>query len=84
MRWAEVALFLVPFALFAIWRIAAVVARPALVWGAVAVVLALAAGTVLLGLSRKVDPNAAYVPARIEGGKIVPGHGVPRDGTAAK
>ncbi len=84
MRWAEVALFLVPFALYAVWRIAAVVARPGLVWGAVAVVAVLAAVTVLFGLSREVAPNAAYVPAHIVDGKIVPGHGAPRDGTAAR
>jgi len=74
MRWAEVALFLVPFALYAAWRVSAVVARPSLVWGALAVAIALGAWTVWFGLSRGVPPNEAYVPARIEGGRIVPGH----------
>ena len=78
MRWAELALFLVPFALFAIWRLSAAVARPALAWAAVAAVLALAAGVVLFGLSRSVPPGETYVPARIVDGKIVPGKGVPK------
>src|SRR5579859_5144781 len=70
MRWAELALFLVPFALYAAWRLAAVLARPALVWAALAAALALAGGTVWLGLSWRADPTLAYVPARIEDGKI--------------
>ena len=74
MRWAEVALFLVPFALYAAWRVSAVVARPSLVWGALAIALGLAGWTVWFGRSRGVPPDAAYVPARIEGGRIVPGH----------
>lgn len=78
MRWAELALFLVPFVLFAAWRLSAALARPALVWGAVAVVLALVAGTVFYGLSRRVPPTDTYVPARIVDGKIVPGQGVPK------
>jgi Family of unknown function (DUF6111) len=68
----------VPFALVAVWRLSATLARPALVWAAVAAVLVLAAGTVLFGLSRRVPPTETYVPARIVDGKIVPGTGVPK------
>jgi hypothetical protein len=78
MRWAELALFLVPFALYAAWRLSAVVARPWLVWAVLALALLLAAGTVWYGLSRSVPPTDAYVPARIVGGKIVPAQGVPK------
>jgi hypothetical protein len=84
MRWAELALFLVPFALYAAWRLAAAVARPALVWAALAIALVLAAGTVVFGLTWQLGPREAYVPARIEDGRIIPGHGVPRGGTAAQ
>jgi hypothetical protein len=84
MRWAELGLFLVPFALFALWRFAAVIARPALVWGAVALVLLFAAGTVYLAFSHREAPGDVYVPAHIADGKIVPGHGVPRGSTAAR
>ncbi len=78
MRWVEVALFLAPFALFAAWRLSARLARPSLLWGMIAVVLVLAVGTVLFGLSRRLPPSDAYVPARIVDGKIVPGRGVPK------
>jgi len=79
MRWAELALFLVPFALYAAWRVAAATVRMALVWGAVAAALALfAAGVIWLDIARRGGPHEAYVPARIEDGRIVPGHAVPR------
>lgn len=84
MRWVEVALFLAPLALYAVWRFAAIVARPALVWGAVAIVLMLAAGTVFFALSRRAPAGDVYVPARIEDGRIIAGHGVPRGSTAAR
>ena len=79
MRWAEVALFLVPFALFVAWRVAARLARPEIVWAAVAIVLVLGAGTVWLGLSHRLARRETYVPARVENGRIVPGHGASGD-----
>ena len=82
MRWAEVALFLAPFALFAVWRLSARMARPSLVWGALAAVLLLAVVTVVFGLSRRLPPGDAYVPARIGDGHIVPGQGAPGLGVA--
>jgi hypothetical protein len=78
MRWAELALFFVPFALFAAWRLSVRLARPSLVWGALAAALVLGVGTVWFGVSRRLPPTDAYVPARIEGGRIVPGGGVPK------
>jgi hypothetical protein len=75
MRWAELALFLVPFALYAAWRLAAAAARTALVFGAIAAALAVfAAGMIWLDVSRRLAPSQAYVPARIVDGQIVPGH----------
>ena len=79
MRWAELALFLSPFALYAAWRIAAARAQPAVLWAAVGAVALLAAGTIWFGLSRRLERGETYVPARIEDGRIVPGHGVPGD-----
>jgi hypothetical protein len=78
MRSAEITLFLIPFALFAAWRISVAYARPSVVWASVAASLLLAVGLALYGVSRRVPPTDAYVPARIEAGKIVPGQGVPR------
>ena len=77
MRWAELGLFVSPFVLYAAWRLAAARAQPALVWGVVGAIAVLAAGTVWVGLTRRLDRGEAYVPARIEGGRIVSGHGVP-------
>jgi type II secretory pathway component PulM len=77
MRWAEIALFLAPFALYAAWRLAAALARPAIVWGTAAVVAVLVVCTVWAGLSRRLDRREAYVPARWENGHVVAGHGAP-------
>ncbi len=76
MRWAEFALFLSPFALYAAWRLASARAQPALLWGVAALVAGLAVGTVWYGLTRRLPPGESYVPAHIEDGRIVPGHGV--------
>jgi ABC-type uncharacterized transport system permease subunit len=76
MRWAELSLFLVPFALFAAWRLSVLLARPAVVWVALGLAVTLAAGTAAFGVWRRVPAGERYVPARIEGGKIVPGAGV--------
>jgi type II secretory pathway component PulM len=78
MRWAEIALFCAPFALYAAWRLAAALARPAIVWGTVAVVAVLALGTIWAGLSRRLERGETYVPAHTVNGRIVPGHGVPQ------
>jgi hypothetical protein len=78
MRWFEIALFLAPFALFIAWRLAVAYARLGIVWVSLAAVLLLAVATAVYGLSRRVPPTDAYVPARIEAGRIVPGQGVPK------
>ncbi len=77
MRWAELALFLSPFALYGAWRLAAARAQPALLWATAAAVAVLAAGTVWFGLARRLDRTETYVPAQWQNGRIVPGHGVP-------
>lgn len=77
MRWAELLLFLAPFALYAAWRLAAARAQPGIIWGVIVAIAVLAAGTVWLGLSRRLERGETYVPAHLEDGRIVPGHGVP-------
>ena len=77
MRWAELALFLSPFVLYAAWRLAAARAQPALLWGAVAAVTVVATATLWFGLARRLERGETYVPAQLEDGRIVPGHGVP-------
>lgn len=77
MRWAELGLFLTPFLLYAAWRVAAARARPEIVWLTVGAVALLAAITVWIGVSHRLDTGERYVPARLENGRVVPGHGAP-------
>jgi len=77
MRWAELALFLSPFLVYAAWRIAAARAEPRIAWSVVGAVAVLAVSTVIWGIARSLGPGEMYVPAHIEDGRIVPGHGVP-------
>jgi hypothetical protein len=76
LRLSEFALFVSPFLLFGVWRLAAAYGFPS----ATAVVLAAGALLVMLaalmwiGEERALPPGAGYVPARLENGRIVPGH----------
>jgi len=76
LRLSELALFVSPFLLFGVWRLAAAYGFPS----GTAVVLAAGALLVMLGVlmwvgeERALPPGAAYVPARLEHGRIVPGH----------
>jgi hypothetical protein len=80
LRLVELALFLAPFAVFALWRFAAFEGGPSVrvVVGA-ACVLAMLAG-ILIWLSQEdaLPPGASYEPARLQDGKVVSGHAAPR------
>jgi hypothetical protein len=80
LRLAEVVLFLAPFGLFLAWWLAGARASPALVWVAGLLLIVVGGGVVWYGLDRSLPRDAAYVPARLEGGTIVPGHGMSADG----
>ena len=76
---AEAILFLSPFALYALWlrfnsgrAVGTHVIALALVGLAIGI-----GGAVFYGLSRGMDPNAAYVPPRVTAEGIEPGHVVP-------
>jgi hypothetical protein len=73
LRLTEVLLFLSPLGLAALWWFAgrrlAVLAYPTL-----AVAIVLAVGLVVYGVRRSMPRGATYVPARLEGGRIVDGH----------
>ena len=73
LRLTEMLLFLAPFGLFALWWFAGrrlgIVAWPALV-----VAIVLGGMLVAFGLRRAMPPAARYVPAHLEGGRIVDGH----------
>ena len=72
----ELLLFLAPFAAFALWRRLNPRAEPSprLVWLALAGVGLAMAGAVWYGLSVSMGPGTVYVPARMEDGRIIPGH----------
>ena len=76
----EALLFLAPFAACFIWRRL----NPGREPGTVRLVLAgcgaalMLAGALWYGLSRASAPGAKYVPARIDGTEITPGHMEPR------
>ena len=77
-RLLEAGLFLAPFAAYALWRHS--LARDqapsrrqlALILAALAV---LGAGLAWFGTHERLPAGTHYVPARLNGGRIVPGHG---------
>ena len=76
----EALLFLAPFAAFFFWRRLNPGREPSgvlLVMAACGAALMLA-GAVWYGLSRSSAPGSTYVPARIDGNEITPGHMEPR------
>jgi hypothetical protein len=76
LRLVELALFVAPFVLFALWRFMAVEGGPPARFVAVAAcVLALLAGALIwLSQDEALPPGATYQPARLQDGKIVSGH----------
>jgi len=75
LRLVELALFLAPFVLFALWRFMAVEGGPSVRIVAIAAcVLALLAGALIwLSQDEALPPGATYEPARLQNGKIVSG-----------
>lgn len=75
MRWSEAALLVLPFVLFAAWRVAGThrVWATRVLWAVVAALVGVAAGGVWLGVSRGEPPGRSYVPAHVQDGRIVGG-----------
>jgi Family of unknown function (DUF6111) len=76
----EVLLFLAPFAAFVVWRVTlggGGPSRPVLI-GAICAVVLLTAMLVWLRRENAIGSGAAYVPAELKDGRIVPGHAAPR------
>jgi Family of unknown function (DUF6111) len=76
----EILLFLAPFAAFALWRRLNPGAEPSpgVVWLALAGLGLALAGAVWYGLEVSMGPGTVYVPARVEDGRLIPGHTEPR------
>lgn len=77
LRAVEIALVLSPFVAFALWRVLAPAGGPSpRVLAAAACALAVLAGALVwLREQDTLAPNEAYVPAQLDRGQIVPGHG---------
>jgi len=80
MRLVEIALFLAPFAIFAAWRLMIPLAVPSSrIVAASAALVALLLGALLwFHQEGALPPGAAYVPATLQDGRVVPAHGAPR------
>ena len=74
---AEIALFLMPTALYVAWLCAGNHTPRWAVWVTLGATAALATGIIRFGITNAIAPDATYVPAHIEDGRIVPGHAAP-------
>jgi hypothetical protein len=83
LRAVDLGLFLVPTALFIAWLVLGRVATQRFVVAAVLAVAVLGALAVIYGQERSIPAGDTYVPARLEDGRIVPGHGTPSDAAPA-
>ncbi len=80
LRLIETGLFLVPLAIYAIWRVTAARGGPPprlLIAGAGATLLLLVSLAWYVREER-MDPNATYVPPRLQDGRLLPAHTVPK------
>ena len=79
MRLIEIVLFLTPFAAFAVLRVLRPRERvPGWLLVAFGISLAIMLGFLLvLHQFDAADADRAYVPARLENGRVVPGHAAP-------
>lgn len=76
----ETGLFLVPIAVYAVWRLTAAQGGPsarALIAGGISVAI-LVASLIWYVREERIDPNAAYVPPKLQDGRLIPGHAAPR------
>ena len=80
LRFAELVLFLAPFAIFAAWRLVAGGGGPSwkLVVTATCIVAMLAGALYWFSREEAITPDLRYVPAQLEDGHVIPGHAEPR------
>lgn len=78
MRWLEIGLFLLPFASYGVWLWRGRRHGVALIWATAALAVISVVLVAWLELSQQIPPDVTYVPSRIEGDRIVPGHAVRR------
>jgi hypothetical protein len=74
----EIVLFLLPFGLFAMWRVLAPHATRLAVAGALLAMVIVAFGGVSLYRRAHMEPHQRYIPATtLPDGRVVPGHAAP-------
>jgi hypothetical protein len=80
LRLLEVVLFLSPFLAFALWRLAAPATPPSprLVAATASALLVIAIALYWFSREDVLPPDAAYAPAELRDGRLVPSHPVPR------
>lgn len=78
-RLAELALFLAPLAAYILWRMTMTRGQqgpsPALLSGILVGLLGFGAGLAWFGVRERFSTSAAYVPAVLQDGRVVQGHG---------
>lgn len=74
----EVALFLAPFAGFALWRLAGPLMPAMMLWIAIGAVAILAGTAAWYIQENRFAKGITYVPPHIEDGRIVPAHAATR------
>lgn len=79
MRFAEIALLALPFVVFVAWRLVAPAAGPprVMVIAVAGTVVAMAGLLLVLWYAEAEPPTTGYVPARLDGGRVVPDRVVP-------
>ena len=79
LRLSELVLFLSPILVFVVWRLTLARGGPpfALVFAAGCVLVVFAAALIWFGIEHALPPDETYVPARLQGGQVLPGHAVP-------
>ena len=75
LRFAEIGFFLLPFVLYLAWRLLGTRATPGLLWATAALLAVLLATVLWYGMQNSLPAGTRYVPAHLQGGQIVPGHG---------
>lgn len=78
LRAIEVLLFLLPFMGWGMWLWLGRRWGNQLLWGTLAAMFVMLVMAAWLELTAAVPPDLAYVPPRMENGRIVPGHAVRR------
>jgi hypothetical protein len=77
-RLIELVLFFAPIGLYVAWLLLGRAVSTSATVALIVFLLLVAGGSVWYGIERSMPPDDTYVPAHMENGRIVEGHGVKR------